>query len=78
MKIVNSIMEAIDDNVTDALCTGCEWRDHFPATRYCPEEWVCPANFDPSDSSCGKHREYLRLKGMARKIEEELEQWLKS
>lgn len=73
MEVADVIMEAIDDAVTDVLCVECEHRDCFPETRYLPEEWVCPARFDPSDESCGKHRQYLRIRALAVVIQEALE-----
>ena len=79
MKVADVIMEAIDDNIIDVLCTECEWRDYFSATRYYPEEWVCPAGFDPSSGTCGKHRQYLRIRELAVVIEEALKEekeWL--
>lgn len=74
MKVSDVIMEAIDDNLIDALCTGCEWRNYFSATRYCPEEWICPAEFDTSSETCGKHQQYLRIRELAVVIEEALKE----
>jgi len=55
------MLEAIDEEICESFCTGCEAREFTPATFTDPAEEHCPAEFCPGNPGCVKEEQYLEM-----------------
>lgn len=68
------MLEAIDEDIHNTFCTGCEARRFTPATFEDPQEEWCPANFVPGDPGCIKEQQYQDLLEDQMELIEEMEE----
>ena len=66
--LVSLMLGAIDEDVCEAFCTGCEAREFTPATFTDPYEEWCPAYFSPGDPGCAKYEIYKQMEEKAGEV----------
>jgi len=60
-ELARRMLEAIDEDLCETFCTGCEAREVSPATEIDPQDETCPADFNPCDPGCVRKAKYTEV-----------------
>ena len=65
-----------NEDFCQGFCSGCHAITFLPATLQEPEEYDCPASFEPWCKKCSRHSDYQDIKKMLDGVNRDLTSYL--